>query len=76
MEAMLKHEQRCFAYEMRRAGITTTTTNRQHEGMKRLFELLHEVGILKILGHIVVETRDDLVDRLLPRLFRILVLLQ
>lgn len=41
-----------------------------------LLELVHEVGILEVLGHIVVEAGDDLVDCLLPRLLRILVLLQ
>lgn len=45
---------------------------RRHVAILLLFELLQEVGRLEVLGHGVIESGDDLVDRLLPRLFRVL----
>ena len=39
----------------------------------QVVELVHPVGGLEVLWHGVVHARDDLVDRLLPRLLGVLV---
>lgn len=40
-----------------------------------LFQLLQKVGRLEVLGHRIVHARNYLVDRFLPRLFRVLAAL-
>lgn len=37
----------------------------------QLFQLLKKVGRLEVLGDRIVQSRNDLVDRFLPRLFRV-----
>lgn len=41
----------------------------------RLLQLLQKVRRLEVLGHGIVHARDDLVDRLLPRLLGVLAAL-
>lgn len=47
----------------------------RHVAILLLFELLEKVRRLEVLGHGIVEPRDDLVDGLFPRLLRVLAAL-